>query len=135
MSDIVKGIGNLIASIFQVIEGAVSAVVNTVVTAFQAVFNVIVGAFKSVFSLAEGVVGLIVGKSISMFGTASHKHACCRGRFDTWSDYANEFTGNFLILITLGVAYFAYIEYQKRQGVRNPQPIKNAANTVSKKLE
>jgi hypothetical protein len=64
MSDIFKGIGNLIASIFQVIEGAISAVINTVVTAFQTVFSVIVGAFKSVFSLAEGVVGLVVGKSL-----------------------------------------------------------------------
>lgn len=68
MSDIINGIGNLISSIFQVIEGAISAVVNTIITSFQTIFSVIVGAFKSVFNLAEGVVGLVIGMFTFLLG-------------------------------------------------------------------
>jgi hypothetical protein len=120
MSDIVKGLGNMVASIFQVIQGAITTVVNVIVTAFQSVFDVIVSTFKGVFNLAEGVVGLVVGKVTPTRGT-KHK--------------LRSVPGNFLMILVAGAAYFGYIEYQKRQGNRNPQPLKNVADAVSKKLE
>ena len=96
------------------------AVVNTIVTAFQTVFDVIVGTFKSVFNLTEGVIGLLVGMNFSLSPPLQP---------------ANFLLGNFVLILSLVVVYFGYIEYQKRQGNRNPQPLKNAADTASKKLK
>ena len=62
MSEIIKGISNLFASIFQVLEGTIKTIVNTIIGAISTVLDVIIGLFKSLFSLAEGVVGLVIGK-------------------------------------------------------------------------
>ena len=121
MSDLVKGIGNVITSIFQVIEGAITAVVNTIIIAFQTVADVIVGTFKSVFNLTEGAVGLVVGMfAPSVIGPPS---------------VLTKLEGNFVLILSAIVIYFGYIQYQKRQGNNNPAPIANAAKTVNKKLQ
>lgn len=62
MSEIIKGISNLFASIFQVLEGTIKTIVNTIIGAISTVLDVIIGLFKSLFSLAEGVIGLVIGK-------------------------------------------------------------------------
>ncbi len=121
MSDLVKGIGNVITSIVQLIEGAIKAVVNTIITAFQTVFDVIVGTFKSVFNLTEGAIGLVVGMGIILLIARPNILTSC--------------VGNFVLILSAIVIYFGYIEYQKRQGNRNPAPIANAAKTVNKKLQ
>lgn len=121
MSDLIKGIGNVITSIFQVIEGAITAVVNTIITAFQTVFDVIVGTFKSVFNLTEGAIGLVVGKPVSL----PREPAIA----------LTKLIGNFVLILSAIVIYFGYIQYQKRQGNSNPGPIANAANAVNKKLQ
>jgi hypothetical protein len=43
----------------------------------------------------------------------------------------NRTSGNFLLILTAVVIYWGYIFYQQRQG-KNPQPIKTAADTISK---
>lgn len=62
MSDIIKGLTNLVESFFQIIYGTISAVVNTIVSTLQAAFAFIVSIVQGAFNISEGVVGLILGK-------------------------------------------------------------------------
>ncbi|EXJ92239.1 hypothetical protein A1O3_00789 [Capronia epimyces CBS 606.96] len=64
MSDLVKGIGNLLASIVDIIKG----LFVTVFHLFEGAVNTVIGVFKGVFNLAEGVVGFIIG-NIFILGT------------------------------------------------------------------
>ncbi|KIW68659.1 hypothetical protein PV04_04587 [Phialophora macrospora] len=97
MSDIVKGIGNLITSIVEIIKGIFGTFFNvirgifvTVFNVFEGALNAVVGLVKNTFNLAEGVVGFLIG--------------------------------NFFIIGTLAAIYFGYQLLQQRQGNR-PAPI------------
>ncbi|KAJ9616994.1 hypothetical protein H2200_000715 [Cladophialophora chaetospira] len=97
MSDIVKGIGNLFASIAEIFKGIFSTIFDvirgifvTIFNLFQGAINAVIGLVKETFNLAEGAVGFIIG--------------------------------NFFILGALAAAYFGYQYIQQRQGKR-PAPI------------
>ena len=61
MSDIAKGVGNLFASVVEIIKGIFATIFNV----FQGALNAVIGLFKSVFGLFEGVLGFIIGMSFS----------------------------------------------------------------------
>ena len=58
MSGVAKGIGDLFASVFEIIKGIFQAIGSTIATAFSAV----TGLIGSVFDLFEGMVGFVLGK-------------------------------------------------------------------------
>ncbi|ETI24638.1 hypothetical protein G647_04007 [Cladophialophora carrionii CBS 160.54] len=100
MSDIAKGVGNLITSIVEIIKGIFGTFINaiqgifvTVFNVFQGALNAVIGLVRNTFNLAEGAVGFIIG--------------------------------NFFILGTLAAIYFGYQLLQQRQGNR-PAPISKA---------
>ncbi|OCT52619.1 hypothetical protein CLCR_11014 [Cladophialophora carrionii] len=100
MSDIAKGVGNLITSIVEIIKGIFGTFINviqgifvTVFDVFQGALNAVIGLVRNTFNLAEGAVGFIIG--------------------------------NFFILGTLAAIYFGYQLLQQRQGNR-PAPISKA---------
>ncbi|EXJ76539.1 uncharacterized protein A1O5_01047 [Cladophialophora psammophila CBS 110553] len=64
MSDIVKGVSNLFASIFEIIRGIFVTVFNI----FEGALNAAIGLLKNTFNAAEGVLGFIVG-NIFIIGT------------------------------------------------------------------
>ncbi|EXJ93989.1 hypothetical protein A1O1_02382 [Capronia coronata CBS 617.96] len=64
MSDLAKGVGNLFASVVEIIKG----IFTTILHLFEGAVNTVIGLFKSVFNLAEGVVGFIIG-NIFILGT------------------------------------------------------------------
>jgi len=64
MSDIVKGIQHLIASLFDIIKG----IFTTALHVSEGAVSAVVGLIKSVFSMAEGIVGFIIG-NIFLLGT------------------------------------------------------------------
>jgi phage-related protein len=70
MSDIVKGVGNLISSIVEIIKGIFGTFFNvirgifvTVFNVFEGALNAVIGLVKNTFNLAEGAVGFIIGMS------------------------------------------------------------------------
>lgn len=112
MSDIAKGVGDLVTSIVEIIKG----IFTTIFHVFEGAFNAIIGVFKGMFNLTEGILGFIIGK-LSLSGR------------DPDLDRATDLTcvaGNFFLLGTIAAAYFGYILYQQRQG-RNPAPLSAAA--------
>ncbi|KIW99307.1 uncharacterized protein Z519_00970 [Cladophialophora bantiana CBS 173.52] len=64
MSDIVKGVSNLFASIFEIIRGIFVTVFNI----FEGALNAAIGLLKNTFNVAEGVLGFIIG-NIFIIGT------------------------------------------------------------------
>jgi phage-related protein len=68
MSDIVKGIGNLFASLFEIITGVIGTAINAVTSTISAVIDVFIGIITNLFNIAEGVAGLILGKSSHCIG-------------------------------------------------------------------
>lgn len=109
MSDIAKGVGNLITSIVEIIKG----IFTTIFHVFEGAFNAILGVFKGMFNVTEGILGFIIGEL-----------SPCRKR--AWPERLTRFAGNFFLLGTLAAVYFGYILYQQRQG-RNPAPLSAAA--------
>ncbi len=104
MSDIAKGVGNLFASVVEIIKG----IVTTIFGLFQGALNAAIGLLKNVFNLAEGVLGFIIGKFVS-----ESRRISLTG------------LGNLFIIGTLCAVYFGYVLYQERQGKR-PAPISKA---------
>ncbi|KIX98664.1 uncharacterized protein Z520_05965 [Fonsecaea multimorphosa CBS 102226] len=64
MSDIAKGVSNLVASIFEIIKGIFVTVYNV----FEGALNAVIGLLKNTFNLAEGVLGFLIG-NIFIIGT------------------------------------------------------------------
>jgi len=64
MSDIVKGISNLLASLFEIIKG----IFTTALHVAEGAVSAVVGLIKNVFNMAEGIVGFIIG-NIFILGT------------------------------------------------------------------
>ena len=59
MSSIVTGISNLVASVFEIIQGLFVTVFNV----FEGALNAVIGLIKNTFNLAEGVLGFVIGKA------------------------------------------------------------------------
>ncbi|KAL2413215.1 hypothetical protein ABEF95_004293 [Exophiala dermatitidis] len=64
MSDIAKGVGNLFASVAEIIRG----IFATIFGLFGHAINTVIGLFKGVFNLAEGAIGFIIG-NLFIIGT------------------------------------------------------------------
>ncbi|KIW29797.1 uncharacterized protein PV07_05585 [Cladophialophora immunda] len=64
MSDIAKGVSNLVASIFEIFKGIFVTVFNV----FEGALNAVIGLLKNTFNLAEGVLGFLIG-NIFIIGT------------------------------------------------------------------
>jgi hypothetical protein len=109
MSDIAKGLGDLITSIVEIIKG----IFTTIFHVFEGALNAILGVFKGMFNLTEGVLGFVIGK-----------YSFCAPEVPKLWLTGDE--GNFFLLGTLAAVYFGYILYQQRQG-RNPAPLSAAA--------
>lgn len=111
MSDIAKGLGDLVTSIVEIIKGIFTTIFNVI----QGALNAILGVFKGMFNLTEGVLGFVIGKySFSALEVPN-----------LWLTLTGD-EGNFFLLGTLAAVYFGYILYQQRQG-RNPAPLSAAA--------
>lgn len=123
MSEIIKGLANLVQSFFQIIYGTISTVVSTIVGTVEAAFRFVIGLFQSVFNVSEGIVGLIIGTLHSLQSTHSPWIALARS-------VANKRAGNLTLILTAGALYWGYIIYQQRQGNRNPQPLKELSGKV-----
>jgi hypothetical protein len=67
MSDIVKGVGNLFASIFEIFKGIIVGIFNI----FEGALNAVIGLVKNTFNLAEGVIGFLIGVSQSQETTST----------------------------------------------------------------
>jgi phage-related protein len=65
MAEIVKGLGNLVQSFFQIIWGTVTTIFNAITGTVEAALNFVFSLFKGVFNISEDVVKLIAGKSCS----------------------------------------------------------------------
>jgi phage-related protein len=106
MSDIAKGVGNLFASVLEIIKGLFTTAFNL----FEGALNAVIGLIKNTFNLAEGVLGFIIGMYRALIAPIVRLIAA----------------GNIFILGTLAAVYFGYILLQQRQGKR-PAPISKAA--------
>ncbi|KEF51527.1 uncharacterized protein A1O9_12444 [Exophiala aquamarina CBS 119918] len=66
MSDIAKGVGDLFASIVEIVK----EIFITIIHVFEGAFNAVVGIFKGVFNMTEGVLGFIIG-NFFLLGTVA----------------------------------------------------------------
>ncbi|KAH0841860.1 hypothetical protein FOPE_07132 [Fonsecaea pedrosoi] len=64
MSEIVKGVSNLFASVFEIITGIFITAFNI----FEGALDAVIGLLKNTFNLAEGVLGFLIG-NIFLIGT------------------------------------------------------------------
>lgn len=88
MSDIVKGVSDLLASLVEIIKGIFVTIFNVAEGSIKAVL----GLFKNIFNMAEGIVGFIIGmdpdrahkRTGSLTGDRKHLHSRHLGRGVLW---------------------------------------------------
>lgn len=103
MSDIVKGLGDLIGSILEIFKGIVTSIINI----FQSVLGLFTDLIKNVFGAAEGIIGFILGKFFILAPDTAVQRC---------SMLIQLFVGNIFLIGTLVAVGFAYLFYQQRQG-------------------
>jgi hypothetical protein len=64
MAEIIKGLGNLVQSFFQIIWGTVTTIFNAITGTIEAALNVVFGVLKGFFNVSEDFVKLIAGEFI-----------------------------------------------------------------------
>ena len=80
MSAIVKGVGDLVASVVEIFKGLIEGIFTLIQTAFSTVASLI-GSF---FDLFQGLIGFILGKFISnttLWSSIPEKLTCRRQHF------------------------------------------------------
>lgn len=102
LSDLVKSLVEVVWSLFTTAGELVEKTIQFVLHLFTGAINLVVEFGKGLVDLFGGIVSFVLGKS----GCTTDA-----GRVD-----ADRMAGNIAILAVLGVAFFGFLQYQRKQG-------------------
>jgi hypothetical protein len=110
MSSIVSSLSDLVKSLVEVVWSLFTTAGELVQKTIQFVLHLFTGAINLVVEFGKGIVDLFGGIVSFLLGMSTHT---AQPRED---EAANRFTGNIAVLAVLGLAFFGFLQYQRRQG-------------------
>jgi hypothetical protein len=105
LTDLVKSLVEVVWSLFTTAGELVQKTIQFVLHLFTGAINLVVDFGKGIVDLAGGIVSFLLGKSL-------HTHT----QLLVDEKDANTLVGNVAVLAVLALGFFAFLQFQRKQG-------------------